>query len=206
MPAFVRNIVSSQGPDVDKTIGTFELSKSDIGVESSHLKHSKTAKRLKKMTDKRMAYQVEIKLAGWNSAFKRLKKQIEKINELRVSSETTIEQLEEARFHLDKLRNEFNDAQKEYDDLLESEEEKEASYRWFDMRDREFIECPIRVCERMQGMETNSHQAPSVKLSHTRRSEASRRSKSSSSSTKHLSLTLVEAASKAAKLQRVVNF
>lgn len=124
-PAFIPNIVSFHGPDVDETTGTFEPSESDIGIGSSHLKHSKTTKRLQKMTEKRMAYQMEIKLSSWNFAFKRLKKQIERINELCVLSETTIEQLEEARFHLDKLKDEFNDAQKEYDDLLESEEEKE---------------------------------------------------------------------------------
>ena len=75
-----------------------------------------------------MAYQMEIKLSSRNFAFKRLKKQIERINELCVLSETTIEQLEEARFHLDKLKDEFNDTQKEYDDFLESEEEKEDLY------------------------------------------------------------------------------
>jgi len=117
-----------------------------------------------------MTHQVDIKLAGRNSAFNRLKKQIERINKLHVSSETTIEQLEETRFHLDKLKDEFNDTQKGYDDLLESEEEKEASYHWFDMWDREFIECQIRVCKHMQAIQRNSNRAPSVKSSHTRRS------------------------------------
>ena len=58
----------------------------------------------------------------------------------------------------------------------------------------------------MQAMERNSNRAPSVKSSHTRRSEASHRSKSSSSSMKNLSLALVEAASKVAKLLAKVEF
>ena len=41
------------------------------------------------------------------------------------SPKTAIEQLEE-RFHLDRLKDEFNDAQKDYDDLLEFEEERES--------------------------------------------------------------------------------
>lgn len=45
-----------------------------------------------------------------------------------MSSETTIEQLEGARFHLGKLKDEFNDAQRNTMTLLESEEEKEASH------------------------------------------------------------------------------
>ena len=35
----------------------------------------------------------------------------------------------------------------------ESPEEKDASYQWFDIRDRELTECRIRICERIQALE-----------------------------------------------------
>ena len=65
------------------------------------------------MTEKGKAHQVEIKLTNRNSAFKRLKKQIERINALHDSPETTHEQLEEERFYLNQLKDEFNDAHKD---------------------------------------------------------------------------------------------
>ena len=66
---------------------------------------------------------------------------MEKILALRDSPETKIEQLEGEKFYLDHLKDEFNDAHNEYDDLLELEEEKEALYQWFNIRDREFLDC-----------------------------------------------------------------
>ena len=61
------------------------------------------------------------------------------------------------------MKDEFNDAQKAYDDLLESPEEKDASYQWFDIRDRELTECRIRICERIQALEKISTRPPSEK-------------------------------------------
>ena len=158
------------------------------------------------MTEKGKAHQLEIKLTNRNSAFKRLKKQIERINALRDSPETTLEQLEEERFYLDQLKDEFNDAHKDFDDLLELEEERNASYHWFDIRDREFIECRIRVCERIQALERKSSRTPSEKSSFSRKSKSSDKSKLSSSSTKHLSLALIDAAAKSAKLHAEMEF
>jgi len=86
---------------------------------------------------------------------------MEKVNLLRDAPETTIERLDEERFQLDWLKDAFNDAFKEYDDLLLTEKEKEDSYRWFDVRDREFTECRIRLCERMQVLERKSSRASS---------------------------------------------
>ena len=77
------------------------------------------------MTEKGLAYQLETKLCNRNSAFKKLKQQMDKINVLRDLPETTIEQLEEERFKLDNLKDKFNTAFKEHDDLIQSEKEKE---------------------------------------------------------------------------------
>ena len=160
------------------------------------------------MTEKGLAYQLETKLFNRNSAFKKLKQQMDKINVLRDLPETTIEQLEE-RFKLDNLKDKFNTAFEEHDDLIQSEKEKEDSYRRFDIRDREFIECRVRLCERMQSLErylSRAQSVRSVKSDHSMKSKASGKSKFSTSSTKHLSFALLDAASKAAKLQAEMEF
>ena len=198
---------ASSDPKFDSTPQTVEPPKSVTGVEISRLENSKKAGGKRNFTEKGLAYHLEIKLAKRNSAFKKLKKQIQKINALRASPETEIEQFEEERFYLDRLKDDFNDAHKEYDDLLKSDEEKQASYQWCDIRDREFIECRIRLCEHIQALEKKSSRAPSVKSSPSKKSKASVSSKlSQSSSSKHLSFALIDAAAKAAKLQAEMEF
>ena len=182
--------------------------RSVAGVELSRFEFSKTTGRRRVMTEKGLAYQLKRKLFNRNSAFKKLKQQMDKINVLRDLPETTIEQLEE-RFKLDNLKDKFNTAFEEHDDLIQSEKEKEDSYRRFDIRDREFIECRVRLCECMQSLErylSRAQSVRSVKSDHSMKSKASGKSKFSTSSTKHLSFALLDAASKAAKLQAEMEF
>ena len=118
---------ASSDPKFDATPQTVEPPKSVTGVEISRLENSKKAGGKRNLTEKGLAYHLEIKLAKRNSAFKKSKKQIQKINALRASPETKIEQFEQERFYLDRLKDDFNDPHKEYDDLLKSDEEKQAS-------------------------------------------------------------------------------
>ena len=150
------------------------------------------------MTEKGKPYQLGIKQANCDCALAKLKKQIEKINLMCDLPEATMEQLASERDYLDRLKDEFNDAQKAYDDLLESPEEKYASYQWFNICDQEFTECRIRICERIQALEKISTRPPSEKSRHSR--NLSVRS-SRSSSSHRISLALVDAAAKAAKLR-----
>ena len=160
---------------------------------------SKTeAPRTRKMTEKGKPSQLGIKQANCDCALAKLKKQIEKINLMCDLPEATMEQLASERDYLDRLKDEFNDAQKAYDDLLESPEEKYASYQWFNICDREFAECRIRICERIQALEKISTRPSSEKSRHSR--NLSVRS-SRSSSSHRISLALVDAAAKAAKLR-----
>lgn len=102
-----------------------------------------------------------------HSILKKLKEQMEKILELHDIPETEIEQLEGEKFYLNHLKDEFNDAHKEHGDVLELKEEKEASYRWFDIRHREFFKCRSKICERIQALKKNSASwKPSVESSH----------------------------------------
>ena len=84
--------------------------RSVAGIELSRFEFSKTTGRRRVMTEKGLAYQLETKLFNRNSAFKKLKQQMDKINVLRDLPETTIEQLEEERFKLDNLKDKFNTA------------------------------------------------------------------------------------------------
>ena len=198
------SVHDNTGPDLD-----FEQPakppKSVAGVEPFHFESSKTEGRRRNLTEKGLAYRLETKLANRNSALKKLKQQMDKVNVMRDAPETTIEQLDQDRFQLDRLKDAFNDTFKEHDDSLLTEKEKKDSYWWFDIRDWEFTECKIRLCEQMQLLERKSSRATSraqsVKSSNSMKSKASERSKASSSATKHLSLALLNAAAKAAKLQ-----
>ena len=190
-PASARR--DNAGPDLDfePMPQTTKPPKSVADLEPSRFENSKTEQRRRKQTEKGLAYRLETKLANRNFALKKLQQQMDKVNFLRDAPETTIERLDEERFQLDRLKDAFNDAFKEYDELLLTDKEKEDSYRWFDVRDREFTECRIRLCERMQVLERKSSRASSraqsVKSGHSMKSKASERSKASSSSTKHLS-------------------
>ena len=83
----------------------------------------------------------------------KLRQEIEKIKELISSSGTPWETLNRKRDTLDQIKEEFNDAHHALHYLLESEEEKEASYRYFDIRDRECMECRIKLSERIYAVE-----------------------------------------------------
>ena len=102
------------------------------------------------------------------------------------------------------------------DEILETEEEKQTLYCWFDIRDREYTEARLRISERCQDLERklSSHRSNSVKSSqsHSRYSSKSERSfKTSSShasshsrsSTRSLK---VEAAAKTARLKAEMEY
>ena len=57
------------------------------------------------------------------------------------------------RDNLDSLKEELNEAFKEYHDTKINEEETQASYQWFDLRDREYTECGMKLSERLYGKE-----------------------------------------------------
>jgi len=69
------------------------------------------------------------------------------------SSRTSWEMLHRERDTLNQIKEKFNDAHHTLHYLLEGEEEREASYRYFDLRDRECIECRIKLTEWIQAQE-----------------------------------------------------
>lgn len=165
---------------------------------------SRVSSRKKKLTEKGKQFRLELLERKRNSVYLRLKEQITRINKLRESTEIEKEVLETARDNLDDLKDEFHDTHLEHDELLVTEEEREASYRWFDLRDREYTECRIRLCERIQAIEKDLYKSFSDRSSV--KSAKSKVSKASSSSQAALSKALVDATAKAAKLQAEMDF
>ena len=64
--------------------------------------------------------------------------------------------LETLKYTLDKLTEEFMEPHKALHELFDIDEEKQQSYIWFDIRDRETMECKIRLTERIRGLEIQS--------------------------------------------------
>ena len=111
--------------------------------------------RERKLTERGKAYHLETLNRKRQSAYRDLLKQI---NKIRQSLETIVdsETLEAERCELDKLKEPFKDAHKALDDELETETGKQNSYHWFDVRDREYMECRTKVTERIYALEKES--------------------------------------------------
>ena len=117
----------------------------------------------------------------------------------------SLEVLESERDALDAQKDDFNQAHKAYQELLESQKDQEASYHWFDLCDREYQECRTRICERIRALERKSYEELSVKSSRSG-STTSRSTKSSQLSTASAHSRKVKATAKAAKLEAQLRF
>ena len=100
---YLRNRTSNPVLDASPQLQAHETA-SVTGIKPGTFVKSKSSGRRKKMTERGKAYQLELKFANRNSAYKRLKEQIEIINAIRDSPGTEIEQLEAERDHLDQLK------------------------------------------------------------------------------------------------------
>ena len=138
------------------------------------------------------------------TAFKNLKRKLDHIKKLREDPQTELEVLEIERNELDSLKDIFNQACYAYESLLDSSTEKEESYQWYDVRDQEFTEQRMKLCEQIQCLERGSlFTKSSTSLSH--RSKI--RSKSSiKSSSRSVSQGRADAAAKAAKAKIEMEF
>ena len=77
---------------------------------------------------------------------------------------------------MDSLKDLFNGAQKSFVELIDNEEDKQESYHWIDIRDRECIEARTRVVEKIHALErmrSKPARTSSIKSGYSRRSEKS---------------------------------
>ena len=102
--------------------------------------------RLRKPTEKGKAYELEILSQKRQTCYRNLSSLIQKTYEILDAEKqiSTVETLEDIRDVLDKSKEELNHAQNNLYESLENESERRESYNWFDLRDREFMECRLR--------------------------------------------------------------
>ena len=106
---------------------------------------------------------------------------------------------------MDSLKDLFNGAQNAFVELIDIEEDKQESYHWFDIRDRECIEARTRLVEKIHALErmrSKPARTSSMKSGYSRRSEKSIASGKTSSSR---SIKL-QAAARTARLRTEMEF
>ena len=67
--------------------------------------------------------------------------------------EIDLHALERLRDVLNKSKEELNHTYNQFHDALENEKERLDEYNWFDLCDREFMECRLRLMECIQSLE-----------------------------------------------------
>ena len=101
-----------------------------------------------------------------------------------------------------KLKDKFNEAQRAFDEVIDSEKDKQVSYQWFDIRDREFFEIRAKLVERIHALEKikSESRSRSVKSSYSKKTKSSISSeKTTASSSRTIKL---EAAARTARSRR----
>ena len=174
--------------------------RSEIGLKGSF-----PARRKQKLTEKGKEFLKDTRRKNRESAFRSLVNKTQSVIRLCDTAEITLNDLEAGRDQLDKLKDNFNEAHQALDELLETELERENSYRWFDVRDREFTEHRMRICERIQSLQRASYAESRSSAVKSRRSVTSK-SSSRKSSQRSVSLARADAAAKAAKAKIEMEF
>ena len=185
--------------EITETFEEFEGAAS--GKTDGEIKES----RERKLTEKGRQYQKELLDSKRKAASTKLRQKIEKIRASINSKETSWVILQLERDGLDQIKEEFNDAHHAFHEFLENEEEREASYRWFDVQDRECMECRIKLTELIYSVErAHSNSKPkSVASGLSKTSQNTRKTVSSKSS---VNSKRIEAATRKAKLEVEMKF
>ena len=89
--------------------------------------------------------------------------------------------------------------------MLEFSDDSEASYHWFDIRDREYQQCRMKICEKIHALERESHKESSS-VSSRSKTTTSRSTNSSRLSTSSAHSRKIRAAAKAARLEAQMQF
>ena len=93
--------------------------------------------RDRNMTEKERAYQLDVLLKKRNTQYMALSNGMREAYSM-IEQDASLKELENTRDSLDSHKDAFNEAQKDYHNQLQSLEEQEASYHWFDLRDQEY--------------------------------------------------------------------
>ena len=152
------------------------------------------------LTDRGRAFQLEVRAVRKQEVENKLRKHVGRIYSL-LDSHPGTEELKKEREILDVIKEELNQAYRSYDELLDDESAKGAAYRYFDLCDREFTECRMRLNEILRSIEQRKNEEFETKSAKSSRSGRTKVSSSSRSSRSSVMSKRVEAAARAAKLK-----
>ena len=148
-----------------------------------------------------------MKAKNRETALRNLKRKLDHVWKLRENPDTELEVLEAERNELIILKDTLNEACYAYESLLDTFTEKQDGYRWYDVRDREFTEQRMKLCEQIQRLERKSFCTKSSTSSRSK-SKSSKGSKGNSYSPSLRSVwqARAEAAAKAAKFKIEIEY
>ena len=172
---------------------------SDVVVNAMQQSENVPSTCDQKLTEREQTCKGEVLERNRNTAYKRMANQMKEIF-ASLKENTGIQLLTFERDNLDSLEEELNQCFKECHDTMINEEEKQACYQWFYIRDREFTECRVKLGEWLYALERKSEKSKSASSERSRSSALSKFSRQSVISRR------IEAASKAAKLQIEMDF
>ena len=136
---------------------------------------------------------------------------MERVRKL-LNENKNLKALEEERDRLDKLKDAFNEAHGAYDEFIANEEERKASYLWYDIRDRTYFEMRLKLVERIHSLQqsgtskSSQSQAGSIKSGNSRRTKTSISKTSVNSRASSGRSLKLEAAAKTARLKTEMTF
>ena len=93
--------------------------------------------RDRKATEKGRLMNISMLQQKRDVAYKRMAKQIKRIHSSYMTCED-IEWFSQERDNLDQLKHDCHQAYTDYHELMLTEQETDASYRWLDLKDREY--------------------------------------------------------------------
>ena len=111
-----------------------------------------TRDRNRKQTEKGQEFWLEALRSHRDTASRRISRRIQKICST-LENIKDIQVLSQEIEDLDLLKEDLNQAFTDFHEHVEGEEDRAASYQWFDLRDRDYNECPMKISSRIHAIE-----------------------------------------------------
>ena len=144
-------------------------------VPNGNLAGCGSENRKRKFTEKGKNYFSEVRGKARQSTDSALSEQIKKSHQLHDNDTINEQTLEAERDCLDKLKDKSNEAQRAFDEVIDSDKDKQVSYQWFDVCDRECFQIRGKLVERIHALEKFKSESryKSVKSSYSKKTKSS---------------------------------
>ena len=137
------------------------LSASPVVLASEDVMQQRVT-RDRKATEKGRLINISMLQQKRYPTYKRMTKQIKRINSSYMTCKD-IEWFSQERDNLDQLKEDFHQAFTDYHELMLTEQETEAYYRWFDLKDCEYQDCRLKISGQIHALEKAVAKQHSVK-------------------------------------------